>query len=128
MKLLIDTHIFLWVISGNKKLSKKVKGAFLDVNNDLYLSAASYWEICIKYSLDKIDLADNWAKVFDREMAANGISWLPIGKNHCRGVCDLPFIHRDPFDRMLVSQARSEGMTLLTADSNIRQYEVDVIH
>lgn len=127
MKLLIDTHAFLWIISGNKNLSANAAAAFLDIDNELFFSAASYWEICIKCSLGKIDLANDWAQIFDQEMAANGIKWLPVAKEHCRRVSSLPFIHRDPFDRMLIAQADEEGMSLLTADERIRQYSVNVV-
>lgn len=123
MKLLLDTHAFLWFMQ-DENLSQNAQAAFLDTSNDLYFSAASYWEICIKHSLGKLDLAGNWDKLFDREMTVNTIRWLPIKKEHSRGIISLPMLHRDPFDRLLISQARCEGMTLLTADSHIQQYDV----
>lgn len=126
MKLLLDTHAFLRSIVG-ENMSKAATDAFLDLENELYLSAASYWEICIKNSLGKLELAEDWVKVFDREMLANSIKWLPIEKEHCRGLAELPFLHRDPFDRLLIAQANCEGMTLLTADTNIHQYEIPTI-
>lgn len=126
MKLLLDTHAFLWFMKG-ENLSQKAQDAFLDIDNDLYLSAASYWEICIKHSLGKLDLDKNWNEVFDREILLNGIKWLPIEKEHSQGIIELPMIHRDPFDRLLIAQAYAEGMTLLTADSNIKQYDISTI-
>ena len=126
MKLLIDTHAFLWFIQG-ENLSQQAQDAFLNLNNTLYFSAVSYWEICIKFSLGKLDLAQNWNKVFDQEMTINGIKWLPIEKAHSRGIIALPMIHRDPFDRLLIAQARAEGMVLLTADSQIRKYDIQTI-
>lgn len=126
MKLLLDTHAFLWLMQG-ENLSQTAQEAFLDTNNDLYFSAASYWEICIKHSLGKLELAGNWDKLFDREMMVNTIRWLPIEKEYSRGTISLPMLHRDPFDRLLISQARTEGMTLLTADTNIRQYDVPTL-
>jgi PIN domain nuclease of toxin-antitoxin system len=126
MKMLLDTHAFLWFMQG-ENLSQAAQIAFLDANNDLYLSAASYWEICIKSSLGKLDLAEDSADLFDREMTTNGIKWLPIEKAHSRGVIALPMIHRDPFDRLLIAQANAEDMTLLTADANIRQYGIPTI-
>lgn len=122
MKLLIDTHAFLWIISGSDKLSAEATDAFLDADNQLFFSAASYWEIGIKQSLGKLVLVDNWAQIFDQEMVANGIKWLPIEKEHCQRLSALPFIHRDPFDRMLIAQAAEGNMVLLTADANIGQY------
>ena len=121
MKLLLDTHTFLWSVSG-KKLSQDAENAFLDTNNELFLSAVSYWEICIKQSIGKLGLAANWVEVFDREMVFNHIQWLPIEKSHCQKISELPFLHGDPFDRLLIAQAVLEDMTLLTADSNIHQY------
>jgi PIN domain nuclease of toxin-antitoxin system len=126
VKLLLDTHAFLWSIMG-EKMSQRAEAAFLDTDNELYLSAASYWEICIKQNIGRLELADDWPKAFDREMLANGIKWLPIEKQHCRGIAELPPHHRDPFDRLLIAQTRCEGMTLLTADNNIRQYDIPAI-
>ena len=77
MNILLDTHVFLWVVS-HKKLSKQATETFLNLNNQLYLSAASYWEICIKYSIGKLTLAANWNALFDNVIAANHIHWLPI--------------------------------------------------
>lgn len=126
MKLLLDTHAFLWLIMG-ENLSQAAREAFLDRANALYFSAASYWEIGIKLSLGKLQLTDDWPQAFDREMLVNGIQWLPIEKEHCQGIVHLPFVHRDPFDRLLIAQARFEGMTLLTADSHIQQYDIPTL-
>ena len=126
MKLLLDTHTFLWSISG-QKLSQNAQDAFLDANNELFLSAVSYWEICIKQSIGKLGLAANWVQVFDQEMQFNHIQWLPIEKSHCQKIGELPFLHGDPFDRLLITQAMVEEMTLLTADSNIHQYPISAL-
>ena len=126
MKLMLDTHAFLWFMQG-ENLSQTAQKAFLDTNNDLYFSAASYWEICIKHSLGKLELAGNWAKLFDQEMTVNTVRWLPIEKEHSRDIIGLPMLHRDPFDRLLIAQARVEGMTLLTADSQIQQYDIPTL-
>ena len=127
MNLLLDTHIFLWAIWGSDRLSTTARQAFLDPENTLYFSMASYWEICIKLSLGKLELAPDWQKVFDREMAFNGIRWLAIEKEHCQGNVDLPFIHSDPFDRLLIAQAKQEDFTILTGDRNIPKYDVDTL-
>lgn len=126
MKLLIDTHAFLWFIRG-ENLSKIAQDTFLNVENELYFSAVSYWEICIKFSLGKLELANNWDKMFEREMTINGIKWLSIEKAHSQGIITLPMIHRDPFDRLLIAQAHVEGMVLLTADSQIRKYDIQTV-
>lgn len=126
MRLLLDTHAFLRLIS-NQKLSQLAEDTFLDPENQLFLSVASYWEICIKISIGKLSLAENWVQVFEREMQVNVIRWLPIEKAHCQVIIGLPWMHRDPFDRLLIAQARCEGMTILTADANIQQYDVATI-
>jgi PIN domain nuclease of toxin-antitoxin system len=126
MKLLLDTHAFLWAISG-AGLSVAAQQAFIEPENSLYLSAASYWEICIKSSLGKLVLSADWRQKLDDEMAANQILWLPVEKEHCQRVVSLPFLHGDPFDRMLIAQALCESMTLVTADGNIKHYPVPIL-
>jgi PIN domain nuclease of toxin-antitoxin system len=88
---------------------------------------ASYWELCIKHSIGKLELAPDWQKAFDREMAINGIRWLAIEKEHCQGIVDLPLIHGDPFDRLLIAQARQNDLKILTGDHNLTKYDVDTI-
>lgn len=126
MKLLLDTHAFLWAVN-HKGLSATATHAFLDPANELHFSAASYWEICIKLSLGKLALASAWRQQFDQEMTVNRIQWLPITKDHCWQVTQLPFLHGDPFDRLLIAQAQVEGMTILSADGQIRQYAVSTL-
>lgn len=126
MNLLLDTHVFLWSLNGGP-ISESAKKAFFDLNNSLFFSAASYWEICIKISIGKLVLSNNWPQLFDSEMAANGIQWLPIEPLHCRNILNLPSIHQDPFDRLLIAQATSEQMTILTADSQISAYPISTI-
>ena len=99
----------------------------MDGRNSLFLGAASYWEICIKASLGRIELADDWVAVFDREMRANGIAWLEAKKEHFLGVVALPFIHRDPFDRLLVAQALNDRLALVTHHARIAEYGVKLV-
>ncbi len=127
MKLLLDTHALLWLTQGDERFSVQAEAAVLDTHNALYLSAASYWEICIKYALGKLGLQSNWPSLLDQELAVNQIKWLPIEKEHCQALTALPLVHGDPFDRLLIAQARVEGMTLLTADEQIRRYEVPTL-
>ena len=127
MNLLLDTHAFLWAIGADPRLSERAGLAYLDPENRLYFSIVGYWEICIKHALGKLDLAANWQRAFDNEMAINGIYWLPLEKEHCLGIIDLPQFHRDPFDRLLVSQAMHEGFTLVTRDAHFAQYEIDTL-
>ena len=131
MRLLLDTHTFLWFIY-RKPTGERFYDLCLNPNNALYLSVASYWEICIKVGLGKMQLTEDWVEVFEREMRVNDIHWLPIDPRHCREVIALPQTgllsgHRDPFDRLLVAQARLEGLTLLSADPNFGRYDVGVV-
>lgn len=126
MRLLIDTHALLWLLD-DRRLSATAAKAFLQPDAQLFLSVASYWEICIKVSLGKLQVAENWPDLIQTEMMVNDIHWLPIEPRHCREVIALPHHHRDPFDRLLVAQARLEGLTLLSADPNLGGYDVGVV-
>jgi PIN domain nuclease of toxin-antitoxin system len=126
VKLLLDTHTFLWSMS-NGRLSAVAQQAFLNPENDLFFSAASYWEICIKVSIGKLQMVSNWSQLIDREMQINAIRWLPIEQTHCLELLNLPFHHSDPFDRLLIAQATYEGMTLVTADQNIGRYAIPTL-
>lgn len=124
MKVLLDTHAFLWLIAGDERLSKKASTIFLDTKNSLYFSAASFWEISIKESLGKISLKKGWTQIIQDEMEINAIHWLPIEIRHCSKVAELPFHHRDPFDRMLIAQAMTEDMKILTRDHQFSDYPI----
>ena len=124
MKVLLDTHAFLWLIAGDPRLSRKAKTVFLDSGNHLFFSAASFWEICIKKSLGKISLKEDWIRTIQFELDFNCIQWLPIEVHHCAEIIDLPFHHRDSFDRMLIGQAIAEDMCLLSRDSLFSSYPV----
>lgn len=127
MKILLDTHAFLWAISGNDRFSKKAGEAYLNNENKLFFSAISYWEIGIKISIGKLELANNWKEIIDKEMINNGIKWLDLKKEHVQGIIDLEFHHRDPFDRLLIAQARYEESAIMTIDKQIEKYEVTTI-
>lgn len=127
MKLLLDTHALLWCFSDPGSLSQKAADTYLDPGNNLFVSAASYWEICLKISIGKLTLDRHWEKTIDREMSRNDIQWLNLEKQHCIGLIKLPWIHRDPFDRILVAQAVYERMSIMTVDENIRRYDVKTI-
>ncbi len=124
MKVLLDTHAFLWLISGDDRLSKTAQKTFLDPGNILFFSAASLWEICIKISLGKLSLKSGWLKSIQDEMKVNTIQWLAIEMLHCVELTHLPFHHRDPFDRMLVAQAMVDDMQLLSRNSRLSSYEI----
>ncbi|MBM4353700.1 MAG: type II toxin-antitoxin system VapC family toxin [Deltaproteobacteria bacterium] len=123
MKLLLDTHVLLWWLADSRKLSKEVKRAIADPGNVVTVSAATIWEIAIKRTLGKLTIPDNWYEV----LAEEPFQRLPIHWHHAREAQELPDHHRDPFDRMLVAQARSEGLVLATHDERILAYDVTVL-
>ena len=127
MKLLLDTHAFLWFVEGTPDLSATASNAILDDANLLFLSPASYWEICVKVSIGKLTLAEGWARLFEREIRRNGIRWLDLTPEHFRGIIDLPFLHRDPFDRLLIAQAIQARCAIVSADPWIPRYGVKTI-
>jgi len=127
MKILIDTHAFLWLLTGDSRLSERAREAFLDTEHKIHLSAASFWEITIKISLGKLKLKKAWMETVQKEMKRNLVIWLPIEMPHCEQVTKLPFHHRDPFDRILIAQAMVEGMHVLTNDSHFSDYTIKII-
>jgi len=122
---LLDIHAFLWLISDDERLSENAKLIFLNQGNNLFFSVASFWEICTKKSLEKIALKNGWLRTIQAGMAANTIQWLQIETAHCAEVAELPFHHRDPFDRKLVAQAIVEDMQLLSRDSRLSHYAIE---
>jgi PIN domain nuclease of toxin-antitoxin system len=127
MRVLLDTHAFLWLITDDDRLSGNARQTFLNTENSLFFSAASLWEICLKKSLGKISLKDGWLQAIQEEMEINTIQWLPIEMTHCAEVTELPFHHRDPFDRMLIAHAIAEEMKLLSRDSRLANYAIELI-
>ncbi len=127
MKVLIDTHALLWLITDDDRLSKNARQIFLSSESRLFFSAASLWEICIKMSLGKISLKNGWFQTIQKEMEINTIQWLPIEMTHCAEVAEMPFHHRDPFDRMLIAQAIVEDLQLLSRDRRISDYAIERI-
>lgn len=127
MKALLDTHTFLWWITDNPKLSSRVRKIIGDGRNELFLSAASCWEIAIKAQLGRIKIPDKPELFISEQMVANAIQGLPIQISHAVHVYNLPAHHRDPFDRMLIAQAQLERLPILTDDPQISQYPVKVI-
>lgn len=124
MKLLLDTHMLLWAAAGT--LPGKAKSLVRDVNNTLYFSSASIWEIGIKKSLGRNDFRVD-PEVLRRGLLDNQYNELCITSLHALVVSDLPMLHKDPFDRMLLAQAKSEGISLLTSDSIMREYPGPVL-
>lgn len=126
MKLLIDTHAFIWFIFGDLKLSTKAKSAIEDVNTDCFLSIASLWEISIKESLGKLNLKMTNARI-EKRLLQNNIAILPIAMEHTFKIKTLPHHHRDPFDRMLIAQAMVDGLTIVSADTEFSKYKANIL-
>ena len=127
MKALLDTHVFLWWIMDDARLSLYIRDFIADEGNDLFLSSASCWEIAIKTKIGRLKLPDNPEKFIPDQMIANNISGLPIQLVHALHVYNLPDHHRDPFDRMLVAQARIEKIPIITNDRLIADYDVKIL-
>jgi PIN domain nuclease of toxin-antitoxin system len=126
MRLLIDTHLLLWAAGEPHKLSKAALMLMEDADNRLLYSTASLWEVSIKFGLGRADFRVD-PRLLRRGLLDNGWEELPIHSQHVLEVTDLPAIHEDPFDRMLVAQARVEGVNLLTADAKVAAYEGPVV-
>lgn len=124
MKLLLDTHVFLWFISGDARLPISFRGAIQDPNNNVFLSVASVWETIIKYNLGKLPLPQSPEIYIPRQRQIHRIKSLPISESSLKHLAVLPDLHRDPFDRILISQALSHNLTIGTADAEILKYNV----
>jgi len=123
VNLLLDTHAVLWWLSDDPTLSKPARSAISDPENTVYLSAVVVWEMRIKQGIGKLQLPGDFKDALDGQ----AFSKLPVTVDHAHAVAELPAIHRDPFDRMLVAQAVVEGMIIVTRDRRIAEYGVDVV-
>ena len=123
MNLLLDTQIVLWWLDDTPELSKAVREVVQDSDNVIYVSSATIWEISIKRALGKLVIGDDYLT----EIADQGFVELPIRWQHAKRVEALPMLHRDPFDRLLIAQAQTLGLTLVTTDGMIREYAVNVL-
>lgn len=121
MKLLLDTHILLWAAGQPDRLSAAARKQLSDPKNELLFSAASLWEIAIKKSFGRQDLRVE-PRLLRRGLLDNGYTELPVTSEHAVALDSLPDLHRDPFDRILVAQALTEGVTLVTADAQLARY------
>jgi PIN domain nuclease of toxin-antitoxin system len=121
VKLLLDTHVILWVAGQPEKLSEPTRSFLTMPENSLFFSAASIWEIVIKRGLGREDFKVDPVRL-EKMLISHGYIELPITAEHALRVETLPLLHKDPFDRLLIAQARAEGMQLLTVDASILQY------
>jgi len=126
MKLLLDTHIFLWFISGDKRLSKTMCDSICDLNNEVYLSVVSIWEATIKHQLGKLPLPQSPEIYLPLQRERHQISSLSLDEASVCLLANLPPIHRDPFDRMLICQAIHYGFTIVTVDDFIGKYSIPI--
>jgi len=120
---LLDTHTVLWFFDDSGRLSKKAIDAILDAESKKYVSIVSAWEMAIKINLGKLKF-DGGVTNFFSKIAENGFELFSVTEEHIKQVESLPFLHRDPFDRLLIASAISEKMTMITGDTNIHQYKI----
>lgn len=121
MRFLLDTHLLIWAADAPEKLSDKADQLINDTDNELWFSVASLWEIAIKYALGRAGFQHS-PSVMRSALRANGYGELEVTGDHALAVQHLPNLHRDPFDRLLIAQSQTTGLTLLTADRTVARY------
>jgi PIN domain nuclease of toxin-antitoxin system len=127
MRVLIDTHIFIWYIQNSERLPSSIATYINDGRNDILLSIASVWEMAIKQSTGKLNLGLPYASFIEEQMRLNSMELLPLRLDHLEVVTTMPFHHRDPFDRLLIAQAMLEDIVIISADSTFSSYPVQRI-
>lgn len=125
MNILLDTHAFLWFVAGNPRLSEAARVLIEAEDSQPFLSMASLWEIAIKISLGKLELEQSYEVFVPQQLALNGIGILNLSLEHFATIANLPFHHRDPFDRLIAVQSKIEKMPLLSADASFDAYEIE---
>jgi PIN domain nuclease of toxin-antitoxin system len=124
VRVLIDTHVFIWYVQNSERLPRLVAALINDGRNDILFSIASVWEMAIKQSTGKLNLGVPYASFIEEQMRLNNMELLPVRLEHLEVVTTLPFHHRDPFDRILIAQAIVEDIILISADSVFSLYPV----
>jgi PIN domain nuclease of toxin-antitoxin system len=127
MRYLLDTHTFIWMESEPEKLSSSVSAVIRDLDNTLILSAATVWEVQIKAQIGKLKLQFPLPQIIENQLQNNQMDFLPISLPHVLELDKLPLHHRDPFDRILIAQARIENIPILSNDPIFAQYDVQVV-
>lgn len=127
MNLLLDTHALIWFLEDDVKLARHARTAISDPENKAFVSDATAWEIGIKHSLGKLDLPVPYESLFPYQLEALGFHRLPIRYTHLHRQMQLPWHHRDPFDRLLIAQAQVEGMALISRDQHFSAYDIPLI-
>lgn len=128
MRYLLDTHAVLWFLIDDDQLPASPKEVIVDNSNECFVSIASLWEIAIKHSLGKLELQNELSQLF-RIISDSGFRLLPITPAHILSNVSLPFVegHRDPFDRLIISQAQAEGLTIISKDHHFSKYEISLL-
>ena len=124
MRYLLDTHSLIWFIGGDLQLSVHARQLMDDEGNELFISIGSLWEMAIKFSIGKLNLAQPFEKLFPEQLDNNSIEILDITVDHLKAVCYLPFHHRDPFDRLIIAQAQVERLPIISVDTVFDDYGV----
>jgi PIN domain nuclease of toxin-antitoxin system len=124
VRLLLDTHTFLWFLGGHRSLSSRARRSIESSRNEKYLSIASVWEMAIKLGLGKLKLAVPLRDTVEAGVAECGIALLAVDRDHALAVAELPWHHGDPFDRLLVAQAQAEDLRIVTRDDAFDEYDV----
>jgi PIN domain nuclease of toxin-antitoxin system len=127
VKLLLDTHVFLWAITDDPQLSEKARHLFTCHENELFLSVAGVWEILVKVQIGKLPLPKPAGDYVQKQLARNAVQVLPIRVRHVLRLEQLPLHHRDPFDRVLIAQALEEELPILTADPLMKRYSATLV-
>ena len=127
MKLLLDTQAFLWFISGDERLSEASRDAIRDSANEVFLSVVSLWEAMVKYQLSKLPLPESPESYLPTQRQRHQIASLPLDEISVSRLADLPPIHRDPFDRMIICQALAYDLTVVTADDTVAKYPIQIL-
>ena len=127
MKLLLDSHVFLWWLEDSALLSARMRSAIAEPRDSISVSAATIWELALKISIGRLKIKAPDAERIDEYIGACGFTELPVRAAHAAAAARLPRHHNDPFDRLLVAQAQIEGMTLVSADKLIARYQVNVL-
>ncbi|BAB75834.1 MULTISPECIES: type II toxin-antitoxin system VapC family toxin [Nostocaceae] len=127
MRLMLDTHTFLWFIEGSLNLSDTAKSLIEDQQNQRFLSIASLWEISIKVSIGKLELDMTFTELVKQQVYGNAIELLEIQPAHLDELAKLPFYHKDPFDRLMISQSLVESIPIVTKDSVFEGYPVQIL-
>ncbi len=125
MAFLLDTHAFLWFVSGDDQLPAKIRSKIEDVNKPCFLSAVSLWEITIKHQLGKLKLNISLEKLFEY-VQRNQIEIIQITPDHLLALSVLPYHHNDPFDRLIISQSIAENLVLVSRDTQLKKYKVKI--